>query len=183
MSTLTLLSDETQRNAERLAFFNTVRFVAHGYHIFRGRLAAGKSYTIDLPDDTTPEAVNMATVWTKGRITAPSNGVLPDRVPGMFSKGRTERYRKGEYKFVVAEDSEWWCISGFSDVVDLLTVTGGQSALLPTGTLGLVLGGVLSVGSTSIPAGTPFAIMDTDKTVTAGEDTAYAFIFERAYTP
>ena len=182
MSTLTLLSDEAQKNADRLAFFNTVRFEAHGYHIFRGRLAAGKSYTIELPEDTSADAVNMATVWTKGRVTAASNGVLPDRVPGLFSKGRTQIYPKGSYKYVVVEDSEWWCLPGFNDIVNLLTVPAHESVSLPAVTIGVVLSGDLSFEAATVSSGEPFAVKSTTKTAKAGEETVYAFTFDRTAT-
>lgn len=182
MSTPQLTSPEAVRDRDRAVFFDTTQFKAHGYSVYRRRLAAGKSYTVSFTHETPADSTELPTLWTKGRILAPENGLYPDRVAGSFSKGRTTPYPVGTYTFVVAEDSEWWCLPGGWDIVNLISIAPNSTETFPAGTLGMVCSGSLAFGGTIISAGEPFVIGEAPKTGGAGEDAVYGFIFSRIAT-
>lgn len=182
MSTPQLTSPEAVRDRDRAVFFDTTQFEAHGYSVYRRRLAAGKSYTVSFTQETPADSTELPTLWTKGRILAPENGLYPDRVAGSFSKGRSTPYPEGTYTFVVAEDSEWWCAPRCMQIVSLISIPSTGEFSFPSGTLGMVCSGSLSFSGTIISAGEPFVIGETPRSGVAGENAVYGLIFERAAT-
>lgn len=183
MTTPQLLSESAKSDRDRAAFFDTTRFVAHGHSVFRRRLAAGSSYIVDIQEETIPDSTQLPTVWTKGRIRAPENGIYPDRVAGSFSKGRSTPYPKGTYTFFVEEDSEWWCAPSCMNIVSLISIEPNGSQTFPAGTLGMVFSGTLSFDGASVSSGEPFVVGEVAKAGKAGEETVYGFVFESALAP
>jgi len=117
-----------------------LKFIRHnifGWNFFSKELPAGYKYSIEVLVDTNYAAAKMITYWVAGSIKSASG--VRDRTAGEITDP-SRLVPAGKYKFIVEEDTKWFCTTARANdnmlpEVSTTVIEAGDTATFGVGTL------------------------------------------------
>lgn len=164
-------------------------YTAFGWNVHHVRVDAGEAFDIHVARETALNRLSAQTIYTKGRITGhytdnPSRSSLV-RGPGFATDNLPSPLPALHLKLTAQEPSEWWCLSVLENAslpaVSFFRLQPNAGAEMQAGTLLFVCEGAATVAGEQVSG--PVAVNFSNTTViTAGNNSVYGMIFDRANT-